>query len=176
VSERDRWGSDNYTEWGKSLSSDERAAIRDYTKDGYRDINEAARKGQITPSLRKTVDDLDAALARHPAPENIIVYRNLDLKDLNIDRASLVVGDEITDRGFTSTTLRPDLDFGGADRLEIRIAKGTPGAWLNAAGDASTAKREQEFLLPRCIDTFNIVELREDTIVVEAYSSGNPLP
>jgi ADP-ribosyltransferase exoenzyme len=82
-------------------------------------------------------------------------------------REDLRPGMDIPDKGYTSTS--PDQHvWSGSSKWEIRVKKGTPGAWVQPI---SSHPSEKEFILGRDVDTFRIVEVKPDTIVVEALRS-----
>jgi hypothetical protein len=167
------WGERHYRAWMDSLSREERDAISSYTGSGYRRLNEYLR-GQTTspPGNASIVPFLDKALNARPVPEDIVVYRGMDMdavyRKMGIrGREDLRPGMDVEDKGYTSTSPA----FGGAwagEKLEIRVKKGLPGAWVDPI---SSTKGELEFILGRDVDTLRVVEVRRDRIVVEALRS-----
>lgn len=169
------YGDGKTSQWWKSLSAVERAAVKDYTGSGYHDFN-GWHRGKTTTKphlIDERTTNLDAALAKKPAPEGIVMYRGIGnptpvLQALGISsRAELKVGMDIMDPSYISTSPNPAKAWGGL-KLEIRVHAGTHGAYV---GTNSTHKSEEEFILGRETDTLRIVEITPDWIVVEALSS-----
>lgn len=170
--EADAWGKAAYEGWSKSLTPVEKATLREYTGVHYESINayhRTGKSGYMDPStLDSWTGHLDSALAKGKLPEGIVVTRGVNLADLGYDRKDLKPGDFLPDPGYTSTGV--GFAFSG-DKLEIRIPKGFPGAYLNAGGNSKHSE-EKEFLLPRDV-TFRVVEVRGKTVVCEAVR-GKP--
>ena len=169
-----KWGEEHYKEWRENLSPPEKAAVKSYTGSGYRKLNQYLRGASPgPPDNAGIVPDLDRALEAKPVPHDLIVYRGTYLGDVLkgtglSSRDQLKPGMDLPDAGYTSTSPV----FGSAwsgEKFEIRVAKGTPGAWVDPI---STHKGEKEFLLGRDVDTFRIVEVKLDRIVVEALQSA----
>ncbi len=173
------WGKRNYEQWGKDLTPKEKAAVKSYTGSGYRELNKYLRgQTKTKPGNAGIVPDLDKALAKHPTPEGIVVYRGFHLTAALNDpawqalgirsRADLKPGMDLTDTGYTSTSPAKWKAWSG-EKLEIRVPKATPGAWVDIV---SSNSGELEFLLGREVDTLRIVEVHSDKIVVEALQSA----
>ena len=169
--EADEWGKRNYSKWEKGLSQSQKNAIEDYRHDAWRELNEGLRTTGVeglSPSQKKMVKNLDAALAKHPLPEPVTVVRSVDLMSAGIDRSQLKPGAMIIDKGYTSTSLDPNKAWVG-QRLEIRLPAGTPAAYVNYVGEGNTT--ELELLVGREVEQYRIVEVRNDlyrTVVLEA--------
>lgn len=181
------WGEAHYGGWAESLTKPERDALIDYTSSSYVTLN-AYLRGQL-PGLKPREEAylegmakaIDSALRRDPIPENLVVYRGFQVDKYRTDPRALPgirrvtdfkVGDELTDTGFTSTSLSPDHPIASGRHghvvMEIRVPKGTPGAYV--AG-VSVQPQEDEVVLGREVDTFRVVAVREDRIVVDAITS-----
>jgi hypothetical protein len=168
----DAWGTENYSKWAKGLNQSQRNAIEDYRHDAWKELNEGLRSekglGGLTPSLRRMAKHLDAALAKHPLPEAVTVVRSIDLKSAGIAPDQLVPGRQILDKGYTSTSLDPHKAWVG-QRLEIRLPKGTPAAYVNIVGEGN--KGEFELLVSRDVEQYRVVGVKDDshrTVVLEA--------
>ena len=74
---------------------------------------------------------------------------------------------DLADKGYTSTSPVEGKAWSG-EKWEIRVKKGTPGAWVDPI---SSSPGEKEFLLGRDVDTYRIVKVKSDRIVVEALRS-----
>lgn len=176
------WGKTHYNQWAKELSDDEKRGVRMYTGSDYREVNDYLRgMSTVEPTAMVKVPALDAALEKHPAPEDVVVYRGFGLaKYLKspdaipgvVNRSDFQPGMDIVDKGYTSTSPNIDKAWSG-EKLEIRVRKGTPGAYVDAV---SSVKGEQEFLLARKVDRLRIIEVLPDRIVVEALITSELKP
>lgn len=82
----------------------------------------------------------------------------------------------LTDTGFTSTTVAPPKTF-DSHTFEIRLPKGTPGAFLDVVpGTLASSAEDAEFLVARSVNRFRVVEVKPDRIVLEAMKPGQPEP
>lgn len=134
--------------------------ISDYTYDDASVINNYLRRGEMRGDsssvsyknqLRNTkeaVDNLDKAFEIMPrVPEDIQVTRFVSSDVANM----LNPGIEFQDKGFVSTTIKPDLEFesydGNSDwKINIGVPKGSKGIYVK---DKSVRPSENELLLPR---------------------------
>ena len=91
----------------------------------------------------------------------------MDIGFLGIRRDQLRPGMDIPDAAYTSTTLDKGQVFGG-ELFEVRIPKGTPGAWLNRRRPGVNNPGEREFLLSREVDRMRVVEVLPDRVRHEA--------
>lgn len=134
--------------------------ISDYTNDDASVINNYLRKGEMKGdpssvsyknqlrSTKEAVDNLDKAFEVMPrVPEDVQVTRfvSSDVADM------LNPGVAFQDKGFVSTTIKPDLEFesydGNSDwRINIGVPKGSKGIYIK---DKSVRPSENELLLPR---------------------------
>ncbi len=136
-----------YTGWRKkSLTPDERDAIKHYTGSGSGSINSALRTegGMPFPHTQKNILNISSALdkAPHPPPPEL-VWRGCRVSAGKL--ASLSAGDTIELKGFQSTSINPSTGqgwSGGTSVLEIKPAK---GAYIRPI---SSHKGEYEYLLP----------------------------
>lgn len=138
------WEQHHYGEWQKNLTHNERAAIQDYTGEGYKQINANLRKD---PNFsNQTTQHLDAALAKTSAPEAFTAYRTVGAGVLS----QLHENTTFTDHGYVSTALKSDTFKPQSGKTEatmmIHIQKGAKGA---AIDQLSSNRSEKEFLLPR---------------------------
>lgn len=167
------WGAATYDKWAKGITSDEREAVKSYTASNYIPMNDYLRG--IKPDRPASADAfpaLDRALEKGAPLEDLTVYRGFRLEKYKEDPAALPVnsiedfrpGMILTDKGYTSTSPNIDKAWGGV-KVEIRVKKGTPGAYVDKV---SSHRGEQEFLLSRTVERFIILEVRQDRLVVEA--------
>jgi SPP1 gp7 family putative phage head morphogenesis protein len=119
-------------------------AITGYIGNGYQDINDGLRSGNIDAHSREMSEHLSSAM--QPLPAAVIVHRELDdeqaLRDLS-------PGDVIADHGFSSTSLTSGAyDVGRENKtvLHITVPKGTPAVWAQPFSDSP---EERELILDR---------------------------
>jgi ADP-ribosyltransferase exoenzyme/Phage Mu protein F like protein len=166
--EAEEWADKHYKEWGNSLTQEEKSAIHTYTGSGYGSINSYLRSKDTSSSwVEPVIQALDSALDKKLTPAGLVAFRQYNISVHGRSREQLRPGMDLDDAGFTSTTLVPGGMWHG-DLLEVRIPKGTPGGWMNAAGSHSSHSNEKEFLLSRKVDKLRIVEVKHDRIIVEA--------
>ena len=147
-------------DWRASLVGVERSAVVDYTGGTYRAVNHYLRTGEhLEGPMRKTPGDVatsihhvDRALAKARLDGGLRVFRGVeDLRALGLDPDNLV-GAEITDAGYLSTSL--DKDRGrsfvrkrpGGAILRIAAPAGSPGAYV---APIANLEGEQEVLFAR---------------------------
>ncbi|MEW4237112.1 ADP-ribosyltransferase [Bacillus thuringiensis] len=161
--------SDGEQEWQKSLTDEEKEAIRDYTCYGYHWINNYLRPN--TGSNRDTnldmkISNIDNALRKASISTDIIVYKHLESgKSLGLDfeaskndKEYIKKAINILKNNINKIIIRPDylsttldktgkeIKLGGKIRMEINVPKGTHAANVS---EISFFPREQEILLPR---------------------------
>lgn len=113
------YGSGRGYESIRALTDDERGSVQRYVKHGPR-INETIRDGD-SEFWSNDIARLDAAIETGRLSDDTTVYRGNRL-----DLSELQPGDQIYDRGFTSTSLSPSgASYFGRNLLEIEIPAGT---------------------------------------------------
>jgi hypothetical protein len=132
---------------------EQQAAIRSYSVTGYQDMNGCLRTGQnCDPDVTQRNADLESAMTTSTEP--MTTHRAMTLANLaggvTADQLASLVGQEISDPGFTSTTLDPaQTAIFGAEQdsvdLEIEMPAGTRALFSGA--DASIPE-EQAVILP----------------------------
>ncbi len=130
------------------LTDEEKDAQTKYGITWHRHVNNSLRTGERHPNeehaarIDKVVKDLDSAIAKSAAPQNMVVYRGTDHPGF----ADLKVGDRVIDKGYTSTSLDKGTAGGFAGKsgtvFHIEVPKGFATAPVGGASEA-------EFLLPR---------------------------
>ncbi len=176
----DSWAEAYYTKNKPKLTKHDIAVLKEYTDGSYTAINAATRyevgsepynkvcRQYAVKNLdkyKKLSDEISKAVKKFELDDDIICHRYVSNADYITGTASSVsdlekaVGGVFTDKGFTSTCLFEHLTkkFGGKTpiHLEIRIPKGTSGAYVN---DFSEKKNlEWEYLLDRGT-RFKVVE------------------
>lgn len=148
----------------KSLTTNERDGIVEYTGLSYTSINSLLRfnKSYYTdPEKRKhvrdTVSSITSALSKSKTKQDFIVHRGvksldlpsmfgMDMDDLDDPQALAgLIGKRFIDKGFVSTAASSDKAWNGV-KLHINVPKGTQGMYVDTI---SAYKGENEFLLQR---------------------------
>lgn len=151
------------------LSATEQAAIFRYQGGTYIDINEYARTNKLDPGsvlstkkeAKETLAAIDSAIAKGTTPEDVVVFRGFrpeGAAQRDGITGTVEVGQTITDKGYTSTSMSKDTasEFGSV-LLEIEVPKGTNAAFVPADG----GMQESELLLGRGA-SFKVLEVREE--------------
>ncbi|EEM10565.1 MULTISPECIES: ADP-ribosyltransferase [Bacillus] len=155
LEEAHEWGSKHFDNWIESLTESERSAIRQYTGDDYRKINNYLRG--IADSLNdvesSVIDNIKSGLNKASVPYDIQVYRGTDLKPFkNLykidDEGKIVVdslvGKTVKDNGFVSTAMVKESSFDHMNvSWEINVPKGANAAYV---GKISYIPTEAELL------------------------------
>lgn len=131
----------------------QQAAIRDYSVTGYRDSNTCLRTGQsCDPDVVQRNTDLESAMTTSTEP--MTTYRAMTLDNLaggvTADQLASLVGQEISDPGFTSASLdQAQTGIFGAeqDSVDLQIEMPT-GSRALFAGDDAAIPEEQTVILP----------------------------
>lgn len=108
-----------------SLNSSEKAAALKYSGSAYHQINGDLRKGKAPD---KTVHDLDSAIAKSPAPRDMVVHRGMSGDFVHELFSDMKPGDQFVEKGYTSTSAGGHAAFGGNVKMVITIPKGYPVA------------------------------------------------
>lgn len=170
----DQTVSKDFENWHKSMPEAQRNALQTYTSSGYLRINGSLR-GVIKAkdADKENIANIDKALKKSPLKEDTVVFRNMDedaLKDLLGSDQKRWTGQAYSDKGYTSTSIKPRGGFEGIP-MEIRVPKGTPAGYLgNLPGGSFTS--EQEMLLGRGLK-FRILKVkdgRKPTIISEVIN------
>jgi hypothetical protein len=156
--EAQAWLDDTFGRWARGLTIAERRAIATYKGSTYGDVNDYLRFDETGDrAVDHLVVHLDTALSKMRLPEDVLAYRGFDsfvLAAAIIDGEDMV-GDELTDRAYLSTTLlhRVGTRFlpkSGFDVLATILIPGGAqvGAYVGAP-DLIVPLDEAELLLPR---------------------------
>lgn len=132
---------------------EQRDAIRNYSVTGYQVMNTCLRTGQsCDPNTLARNAELESAMTTSTEP--MTVHRSMNLGNLaggvTADQLSSLVGQEISDSGFTSTSLDPAQTeiFGDApDGVDLEIEMPAGSRALFPGRDAAI-QEEQEVILP----------------------------
>lgn len=108
---------------GPPLPPQARVALRDYTADGFWDMNLALRSGRVVPGtdMARRVEALSAALSQLPAYRGM-VYRGTDLTPRQLERYA--PGQVVEELSFTSAARIEGGAFPGNVRFEIDSVSG----------------------------------------------------
>jgi hypothetical protein len=144
---------------------EQQAAIRSYSVTGYQDMNGCLRTGQnCDPDVTQRNADLESAMTTSTEP--MTTHRAMTLANLaggvTADQLASLVGQEISDPGFTSTSLTPSQTSVFAreqDSVDLQIEMPTGSRALFAGSDAAITD-EQTVILPpgtryRVVETNN---------------------
>jgi len=135
-------------EWLSQLSNEEKDAIKDYTGDGYSNINNILRQGAdpswslVKEIQERYVQHLDTALNRSVIPENVTAQRVVGSDMIDLFKE----GSFFRDKGYISTSINPQHSWQNSIRLFVDLPKGAPGGFVE---DLTSVPHEYEVLLPR---------------------------
>lgn len=129
----DDWGTEEFSDWKKSLSKGESVAIKEYANYDFVDINKRLRTGRtdlLRDKHKTNINLLTSALDRSTIPEDVVVYRGVR-DSPRVDR--LEVGSVIVDNAFVSTSLSSSVakrfSAEAGYSVEIVVPKGSKGAY-----------------------------------------------
>ncbi len=155
ISEAQAWGENGFSEWEKSLSTQERKAFELYQSTEYREINDTLRTGgTLDKQQRSLTKNLDASLARAAIDRDIVAYRGFS-SEWYVDNFDRLPGTIITDNAYLSTSVdravgKKFADYAIGDGVtpiiaEIRLPTGAKAAYVNTLPSLS----ESEVLIAR---------------------------
>ena len=156
TAEKDRMIRDTSAQWQKSLSQEEFSSLQDYTREVpnyYKNINSKLRGRSFfwESGNRERVERMHDALQRSEVPCDCTVYRGASLDALgkfkNLSDEELI-GKNLQDKGFMSTSTAKGAQFPGEIKLEIAVPKGAHGAYLGN-GISVCGDSEKELLFDR---------------------------
>lgn len=153
-----------WSSWAAGLSSKEKSSLKAYSSepfDGlstdYRKMNNYLRGTDKNPSkeTRDAIKDVDRAINKGSLAQDTVVFRGFPSKVLGKNPQDMV-GKVFEDKAYMSTSKseRVAETFGHDLILEMRLPKGTKGAYLDASLSKSDLRQldrdpEHELLLPR---------------------------
>ena len=152
ISEADQFFDDE--KFMGSLTDAEKEAIKDYTGSGFESLNNSLRHDwALATSQKETQKNLDSVIAKGVLKEDIRVYRGSST-DLvkgasTVDEVLAMVGEVVTDKGFTSSSITKAGSFKSEPilyRIDVPKGKGR-GAYIN--NGSHFKNHEYEFLLKR---------------------------
>jgi hypothetical protein len=150
---------DYFKETFQGLTTAQKAAVLDYTKTAYEEINDGLRfKSYISPGLVSEIERLDSVLDNTPAVHrDTIVFRGIhriDTEELGIE-----IGEPWRDEGYFSTSISQEdamQPIGDGIVMQVLVPEGSTG--VGYIDDLSYFnKKELEFLIGRggdflCLD------------------------
>ncbi|MFF9264592.1 ADP-ribosyltransferase [Streptomyces longwoodensis] len=156
-----KYGQTYWNDYAENMPDARRKAVWDYTDepnyslpaphaDGwatYKEMNGFLRgdASKWTPYVQHNIDEVDAALAGHPIPEDVMVVRGSGIGHLQLDDPLDMLGHTYTDKGYMSTSLgdHPVPAFASSEAiLHLRVPKGTPALWVEKVGKFGMGERE----------------------------------
>lgn len=139
---------------GATITTRERAEVYHYTNQGYLDINEVLRAGEVNQSkyLRDSVELIDSAIAKSETQKEFNVFRGINSAEFIKSLETLQPGETITDAGFVSTSQSylAASQYAGKSQpvLDIRMPAGSRALYVEGIS-ASKGEGEEEYILPR---------------------------
>ncbi len=151
VIEADKELSEQYSDWEKSLTKEEREALQAYTGDNYKNINQVLRgkESDYIGNNEQYAKNIESALNKAEVPEDIITYRGTtpsvlgEIIDLSPED---MVGKILHDDAFVSTSVNPLIvEYGYSEKgvtFIIEIPKGTSGAYIAPVSNVGLGEAE----------------------------------
>lgn len=169
-----------FPDWQRLLSGDQYGAVRYYTSNAYRAINDALRftgLANATTRMQNTIANITDALDKFRLKKSITVFRGGSSAifggDKTVDEINAMAraGAKLTDRGFMSTSASEGANFDGDYRFVITVPAGTGrGAYV---APMSHYHGENEFLLQRN-STFKIVKAVQSEYHIDVHLRLQP--
>lgn len=162
----------------RSLSEDERTAVKEYQGSGYEDLNKwlsGREHGGSESTLARRRDLLDTAIAKSFTDSDMTVYRGG--KGWDAHNWPDQVGKEITFKSYTSTSVdRSEAEtFAGNTSYVIDVPSGASALYMNQIiGASNSMANERELLLPRN-SRFKVdrVEIKSKTVYLSLITDGD---
>ncbi len=176
------WGEQHYGDL-KNFDKPIKDALLYYTGSGANYMNKQLREGQAVifrtygdyhvKKIEEYIGQLDKLVAAKPVPQDMMVYRGQKFgTQFNMpELADLKPGDVLPNKGYTSTSTNVSSRFDGT-RMDIRVPKGTLGAYTNAAGEQFNMHPDEKELLLARDTTFRIVSIDrgKNSMIVEVVN------
>ena len=149
-------------DWGNNLSEEELIAVREYTGNGYININKTLRgiDGEtFDPGREEQAVALMGALDRAEIPCDCTVYRGCSnaafgqYENLPDDQLK---GKIISDFGFMSTSTKMDSAFQKEVMLVVDVPKGAKGAYVGYVGTCKHYENEVLFHPGQVMQVLNV--------------------
>ncbi len=152
--------------WYNRLSDAEADVIKDYSENGYEDINEALGKGSVSEEeIANKISLIDSALDKFELLDDVIVYKGTYRDYFE----NYEVGDVFDIKCFYSTSFDEGVaedfsTFFGTDfMVEIKVPMGTVSAYLGYNG---AYENENELLLARGLK-YRVLKIEANRIFLE---------
>lgn len=140
-----------------NLTSGQRRAVRRYTSAGYKAMNRELRRGNLSDSVRNSVNELDTVFNTPAAvlPDDLTLYRGVkgrfadQLEAAHKNRQ--LVGSVFEDPAYMSTSPNRQVTqaFGGRQGALFHIEARSGQKALGVPTDTSSTFGENEIILPR---------------------------
>ena len=120
---------------------EEANALTTYTGGSYSTINGALRQGGTNATARHMQSGM------RPMPRDMLVHRGCNFQQFNLgsyEQALQLVGKEVTEKGFLSTSAGGTPAFSGSVLVDVEIPAGTYGAYVQSI---SHYYNEKEFVV-----------------------------
>jgi hypothetical protein len=146
------WAYPKYDKWIENLSNSEFKAIYSYCLNDNKQINPYLRNNtpHTDDTIKEKVATLSGCLRKATVPENIIVYRGIDVKALEDyfgGNCMDAIGKDFVEKGFLSTSMVKKVAqrFSKGALLKIAVPRGSNGAYVGTISE----KLEAEILFNR---------------------------
>ena len=141
-----------YTDdWLDKLTDEERRAVQTYTGSAYESMNKYLRGQSGYTGYEQEIKDCAKALSKASLPKDTYVTRGSDYNMLDAlgvkysaDDKSKIIGQVVTDKGFTSTSIDPNSGFDKDIQYVIKVPKGSQAMYVSSISAYSS---EQELLI-----------------------------
>jgi hypothetical protein len=164
-----------FSGWINSLTSEEKHAIRKYTKNSflkkeenkfYRKLNDMLSEDNPQKSdeyymLMEYANIISGSIKRHKTQRDIICYRGVS----NIPVENAYVGKIVKYKQFISTSLFKRFAFDKKYRMIIHIPKGTNAAYIN---DISRYPGQYEILIDKDYN-YKLLSVKGNVYEMEVY-------
>ncbi|MET9493551.1 putative T7SS-secreted protein [Streptomyces sp. NPDC006552] len=147
------YGRDYWNDHAANLPQAERDALYDYSREGgapvtYKEMNGYLRGNADlgTPDVLHHIEHADKGLAGRPLPEDVTVVRGQGVDYLGFSRPEQMVGKEITEPGYFSSSLGDNGAVGGFANekaiVHLRVPEGHPAIWMENVSHFGMGERE----------------------------------
>lgn len=128
-------------------SADEKAGLTHYTGGSYSAMNQYLRGKTTYISTTNKNAITNAKSGMRAVDQSFLVRRGTSFHQFDVnshEEVAAMVGKTVADKGFLSTSVGGDAAFGGSVKMEVEVAKGTKGAYVD---HISMHRGEREFII-----------------------------
>ncbi|MET7569813.1 putative T7SS-secreted protein [Streptomyces sp. NPDC005492] len=151
------YGRDVWNEYADNLPEETKQSVLDYTDEKgpaspanatYKEMNGYLRGDADlgTPDVLRNIENTDKALAGNPVPQDITVVRGQGVGHLGVEAPEDLIGSQITDKGYMSTSLGDNGAVAAfADKeaiVHLRVPEGHPALWVENVSKFGMGERE----------------------------------